>query len=441
MEENLILSVEDIKNMLDTSEKGWPYNTIDNATIVFKNDSLFAGNIRENLFRERIELFGTMSWSRNKREITDKDEIHILHYLEKNYRLNNERRIRAGMQIVATENEYHPIREYLKSLKWDGKERVRHALPHFLGVEDTEYQYEAIKLFMLGAIHRVFVPGCKFEYMLCLVGGQGAGKSTFIRFLATLDLWFTDDLKRMDDDKVYEHLAGHWICEIAEMLAILNTKYNEATKAFLSKQYDNYRVPYGTRAEDRPRQCVFAGTSNVQNFLPLDRSGNRRFLPIKCDATKAEVHILEDEEASRKYFEQMWAEVMVMYNRGKIHLKLPQDMEKNLIEYQHPFMQEDNWTGLIQEWLDHYTEDEVCVKQIYNEALKEYGKPRNSESREIGLIMNETIEGWEPYPNPRSIPGYGKQRGWTRVATNSGNKDQGFISVEGEQLDIPFESQ
>ena len=118
--------------MLDTSEKGWPYNTIDNARIVFKNDPLFAGNIRENLFRERIELFGTMSWSRNKREITDKDEIHILHYLEKNYRLNNERRIRAGMQIVATENEYHPIREYLKSLKWDGKERVRHALPHFL---------------------------------------------------------------------------------------------------------------------------------------------------------------------------------------------------------------------------------------------------------------------------------------------------------------------
>jgi len=124
--EKLILSVEDIKNMLDTSEKGWPYNTIDNATIVFKNDPLFAGNIRENLFRERIELFGTMSWSRNKCEITDKDEIHILHYLEKNYRLNNERRIRAGMQIVATENEYHPIREYLKSLKWDGKERVRH---------------------------------------------------------------------------------------------------------------------------------------------------------------------------------------------------------------------------------------------------------------------------------------------------------------------------
>ena len=158
---------------------------------------------------------------------------------------------------------------------------------------------------MLGAISRVFKPGCKFEYMLCLVGGQGAGKSTFIRFLCMQDRWFTDDIKRLDDDKVYEHLMGHWICEMAEMLAVLNTKYNEATKAFLSKQYDNYRKPYGTRAEDIPRQCVFAGTSNVINFLPLDRSGNRRLLPIMCDSSKAEVHILENEAESRAYIEQM----------------------------------------------------------------------------------------------------------------------------------------
>ncbi|MDD3415049.1 MAG: virulence-associated E family protein [Lachnospiraceae bacterium] len=439
MEEILMMSVEDIKNMLDTSEKGWPYNTIDNATIVFKNDSLFAGNIRENLFRERIELFGTMSWSRNKREITDKDEIHIIHYLEKNYRLNNERRIRAGMQIVATENEYHPIREYLRSLKWDGKERARYALPHFLGVENTEYQYEAIKLFMLGAIHRVFMPGCKFEYMLCLVGGQGAGKSTFIRFLATLDLWFTDDLKRMDDDKVYEHLAGHWICEIAEMLAILNTKYNEATKAFLSKQYDNYRLPYGTRAEDRPRQCVFAGTSNVQNFLPLDRSGNRRFLPIKCDATKAEVHILDNEVESRSYIEQMWAEMMHLYLQGNVKMKLPKHIEKDLAKYQQTFMAEDTWTGLIQDWLEKSSKEIVCVQQIYNETLNMLGKPSARDSREIGEIMNNMMEEWEAYPNPRNIPGYGKQRGWLRkVETETGNTATTFVQLELTNAECPF---
>lgn len=109
------------------------------------------------------------------------------------------------------------------------------------------------------------------------------------------------------------------------------------TKAFLSKQYDNYRKPYGTRAEDIPRQCVFAGTSKVINFLPLDRSGNRRFLPIMCDASRAEVHILENEAESRVYIEQMWAEIMVIYRQGKIRLKLPKGIEKHLIEYQRPF--------------------------------------------------------------------------------------------------------
>lgn len=82
----------------------------------------------------------------------------------------------------------------------------------------------------------------------------------------------------------------------------------------------------------------------------------------------------------------------------------------------------------------------VCVQQIYNEALKEFGKPRNSEAREIGQIMNGTISGWKAYPNPRNIPGYGKQRGWMRVETNSGNKVQTFIPVEGTQMEIPFES-
>lgn len=425
--------------MLQISENGLPYNTIDNALIILENDSLFKGNIKDNLFRDRIELFGEMPWSRAYIDVTDKDDTHIRHYMEKYYFYRSEKGFRDALLIVASKNEYHPIRNVLNSLEWDGVERVRYALTHFLGTAGTEYEYECLKLFMLGAISRVFHPGCKFEYMLCLVGGQGAGKSTFIRFLCLIDKYFTDDVKRMDDEKVYEHLSGHWICEMAEMLAVLNTKHNEVTKAFLSKQYDNYRKPYGKRAEDVPRQCVFAGTSNVVNFLPLDRSGNRRFLPIMCHADRAEIHILEDEDASREYIRQMWAEMMVIYKKGNIKLKLPKEIEGNLIEYQRPFMQEDTWTGLIQEWLDHTDNNQVCVQQIYNEALKEFGKPRNNEAREIGLIMNGTISGWKAYPNPRNIPHYGKQRGWMRMETNSGNKDETFQSVEEMQIEIPFD--
>lgn len=120
------------------------------------------------------------------------------------------------MVIVAAESEYHPVREYLDSLVWDKVPRIRGALHHFLGADESDYTYECLKLFMLGPISRIFDPGCKFEYMLCLVGGQGAGKSTFVRFMAIFDQWFTDDIKKLDDDKVYEHLEGHWICEIAD---------------------------------------------------------------------------------------------------------------------------------------------------------------------------------------------------------------------------------
>lgn len=439
MNETITKSVDEIQEMLSTSDKGFPYSTIDNAAIILREDSLFKDRIRENMFRERIELNGTMPWNRSGIDVTDKDEIHIRYYMEMMYHYRGEKRVREALQIVATENQYHPVREYLNSLYWDGNPRIRYALNHFLGAEVSDYHYECLKLFLLGAINRVFRPGCKFEYMLCLVGGQGAGKSTFARFLASKDMWFSDDLKRLDDEKVYEHLVGHWICEMAEMIPILNTRFIESTKAFLSKQYDNYRVPYGVRAEDRPRQCVFVGTSNVINFLPLDRSGNRRFLPVMCDASKAEVHILENEKASREYIEQLWAEAMVLFREGKEKLKLPKDIEKNLAEYQRPFMQEDTWTGLIQEWLDHTDNDLVCVQQIYNEALGEFGKPRNSVAREIGLIMNGTITGWKPYPNPRNIPKYGKQRGWMRVETNSGNKEETFIPVDGTQMEIPFD--
>ena len=98
--------------------------------------------------------------------------------------------------------------------------------------------------------------------MLCLVGGQGAGKSTFLRFLAMEDRYFTDDLKKLDDDRIFQRLQGHWIVEMPEMLAILNAKVVEETKSFISRQSDNYRTPYDTVAVDHRRQCVFAGTSN-----------------------------------------------------------------------------------------------------------------------------------------------------------------------------------
>lgn len=125
---------------------------------------------------------------------------------------------------------------------------------------------------MLGAIRRVFHPGCRYEEILCLVGGQGIGKSTLIRFLAMADEWFSDDIRRLDDDKIFQRLVGHWIIEMSEMLATNNAKSVEESRSFFSRQKDTYRVPYESQPRDRQRQCVFAGTSNSMDFLPLDRA-------------------------------------------------------------------------------------------------------------------------------------------------------------------------
>ncbi len=122
----------------------------------------------------------------------------------------------------------------------------------YLGADSDQYTYEALRLFLLGAIRRAFHPGCKIEIMLCLVGGQGAGKSTFFRLLAVKDEWFSDDLRKLDDKNVYRKLQGHWIIEMSEMIATANAKSIEEIKSFLSRQKAVYKIPYETHPEDRP---------------------------------------------------------------------------------------------------------------------------------------------------------------------------------------------
>ena len=365
-------------------------------------------------------------------------------YLEETYGLTSERKIADAADLAAHQNSYHPVRDYLNGLVWDGTERICFCLRHFLGAAADTYTCEALKLFLLGAIHRAYRPGCKFEVMLCLVGGQGAGKSTFFRLLAVRDEWFSDDLRRLDDDNVYRKLQGHWIIEMSEMIATANAKSIEEIKSFLSRQKEVYKIPYETHPADRPRQCVFGGTSNALDFLPLDRSGNRRFLPVLVNPEQAEVHILEDEAASRAYISQLWAEAMVLYRAGRWKLTFSPELVRYLKDHQRDFMPEDTKAGMILAYLDRCTGDAVCSKQLYREALNHpFDEPKQWEIREINEIMNQCVTGWSYFSNPRMFPQYGRQKGWERenATTDTGNEDEkipdGFVSVT-EQMELPF---
>ena len=379
-------------------------------------------------------------WERrnNSSTVTDTDENNLKMYLEENYELTSESVIKAGVDIVSNENKYHPIRDYLESLVWDGIPRIENMLPHFLGAEKSKYTIGVMKMHMLAAISRIYEPGIKYDIMLCLVGSQGAGKSTFFKYLAIKEEWFSDNLDHLDDENIYRKLQNHWIIEMGEMKATITAKNIEQIKSFLSRQKETYKVPYEVHPEDRPRQCVFCGTSNDLNFLPLDRTGNRRFAPVMTDMSKAEVHILDNEAESKAYIEQAWAEAMVLYRQGNVFLGFTKEIEEEAKRLQKEFMPEDTNAGIIQAFLDDYDDEYVCTRILFDEALHRTGEMKQWEGKEIANIMNNAIEGWKPHGTHRFGKEYGIQRSWKRMEDSVKKDKDGFMEVP-EQLEIPFE--
>lgn len=442
--QNEPMSVEEVRAGLEQTQKGEVCNTAGNYKKIFQNDPVLRGAIRRNLMTDMIDIVKPLGWYRDSVVLTDVDIKYLILYCEQNYGISSEKKIENVVQIIANENRYHPVQDYLNGLQWDGTERIRYCLHHFLGSDADDYTCEALRLFLLGAVCRAFKPGCKFDSMLCLVGGQGAGKSSFFQMLAVNDDWFSDDLQKLDDDNVFRKLQGHWIIEMSEMIATANAKSIESIKSFLSRQKEVYKTPYDRHPKDRKRQCVFGGSSNTLDFLPLDRTGNRRFVPVMVYPERAEVHILENEKESRAYMEQVWAEVMEIYRSGDFKLSFSPAMNEYLKEHQRDFMPEDTKAGQIQDFLDNFKENTICSKQLYREALgHEFEEPKQWELREINDIMNNTVKGWKAFSNPRYFPKpYGRQRGWERIAGGNDNGEgefQDLTEAEMKQLEIPKE--
>mgnify|MGYP000584505483 FL=1 len=434
--------MEQVRSSLEQTEKGKVSNATANYKRVFQLDPLLKGAIRKNLLTERVDIVKPLGWYRDSPTLTDVDIKYLLLYFEENYGLTIEKKIQDAVMVIANENRYHPVRDFLNALQWDGIERIRYCLHRFLGADADDYTCEAMRLFLLGAISRAFRPGCKFEIMLCLVGGQGAGKSSFFRLLAVQDDWFSDDLKKLDDENVYRKMQGHWLIEMSEMIATANAKSIEEIKSFLSRQKETYKVPYETHPADRKRQCVFCGTSNTLDFLPLDRTGNRRFVPVMVHPELAEIHILDNEPAARAYLIQVWAEAMEIYRSGNFKLRFSPAMNEYLKLHQRDFMPEDTKAGQIIEYLEKCSDSMVCSKQLFREALgHSFDEPKQWEIREINDIMNNSVTGWRAFSNPRYFRSpYGRQKGWERIQPDNGGEEfQELTPEEVEHLELPPE--
>lgn len=429
---------------LSVNEKGKVIQSIGNCVKAIYYDERLKDMFRYNEMTDMVEVYGAW-WKQCSATISDNDVNNIRLYLETTYGLAHEKNIPRAIDIIAHQRSYHPVREYLANLKWDGGKYIENLLPKYLGAEKSDYTIQAMKLTMLGAIERVHNPSVKFETMLCLVEDeQGGGKSTIARLLACKDEWFTDDIKNLDDENIYRKLQGHWIIEFSEMLATANTKTVEAIKAFLSRQKDTYKVPYDKYPHDFPRQCIFIGTTNNLDFLPNDKTGNRRFIPVLTNMKAAEVHPLDNEDETRAFIEQAWAEAMEIYRSGDFKLTFPKELQGLLSEIQQEFTPEDPKVGIIQNWLDNCKYNSVCSLMIYREALgNAYQEPKTWDLREISSIMNKSIIGWEKHPTKSMqirFAIYGNQRAWDKIVnTDSSTYEFIHMNMEDVKRELPFE--
>lgn len=410
--------------------------TVRNFEIIMENDDRFANCMRFNEFAQETFICGNVPWQGNNfRTWENYDDSSLFSLIQSEYGMKNRNDYFDALRNVSMKNRFHPVRELLDSLEWDGTEKIRSLPVDYLGVEDTEYNYQVFKLSMLGAVARIYDPGCKFDYMTIFTGKQGLGKSTFLRKLAMKDEWFSDNLDGLDTNDALQLLLGTWILELAELKSFTRTMGGtDSIKRFLSSTQDKFRLPYERRAEVFPRQCIFYGTTNRSEFLQ-DETGNRRFLIVHTGINKPQKDVFGSE--IEKDIMAAWAQAVHIWKTEKPLLILPGSCQEEAQRLQNDSMAEDGKVGIIAAYLED--KQRVCVLELWQKALGEQGRPQKWQSTEIVEIVL-SLPGWERMKTPGRFGEYGKQRGLQKMSTNEGNQlADGFILVDKEsQIKLPF---
>ena len=433
---------------LDLAKSGRPNSTIANALLILENDPALRGRIRHNLFTGLDEVTAPLPWRDTAGQWTDSDDANLRTWLEDTHGYTGKEKISDALAALLTRNSYHPIRDYLNALQWDGTPRLERIVIDYLGAEDNELNRTMARKHFTAAVARIMSPGCKYDYCLVLTGPEGAGKSTLLGVMG--GAWFNDSITTTEGKEGMEQLRQAWIVELGELSSVKRSTV-EQVKAFLSKRSDIYRAAYGRRITEYPRQCVFCGTTNETHFLKGD-TGNRRFWVVRIDPTLRKHN--DWRAAIVRDRDQLWAEAMHHYRAGEpLYLSADLETKAKQVQAEHNDDADEPLEPLLRAYLDtrlppdwdtltiqqrrQYLTDpdplsatatvrrtRVCAAEFLCERMgrdmtdKEY----KYMARRVTRIL-DNLEGWERVSTSRHVEKlYGIQKAFERV-NQEGNED------------------
>jgi hypothetical protein len=373
--------IADAKQQLDffRDEKGVLYKTQNNIRIGLLKLGIA---LRYDEFADRILLDGLKDFG-PVLEDAAVDRIWLL--LDRRFQLQVFKDLlRTVIVDTARLNKFHPVRDYLDALHWDGINRIDKWLTTYGGVEDNEYSRAVGALFLIAAVRRVRQPGCKFDEMVILEQEQqGTDKSTALATLAVREEWFTDDLPlNIEGKQVIETLRGKWIVEAGELSGMKRTDIAHL-KSFLSRQIDRARLAYGRIVSEVPRQCVIVGTTNDLEYL-RDTTGNRRYWPVRCQRF--------DVAALHRDRDQLWAEAAAREATG-VSIRLASELWPTAAAQQAQRLTQDPWLEALQEaGLDEMS-GKISMGSIWTILDVKGAQQTQEQSKRVGAAMRDL--GWK----------------------------------------------
>lgn len=380
------------RERLHVDKKGKTVADPHNFELILTNDARLENCTVYNCFEDRNLLTRDLPWRNIGHEQVwcNADDAGLQAYISTHYKLQGKQALLDMWELVCSRRQIHPLRDYLNNLKWDGTKRLETLIIDYLGAEDNELTRAMTRKHFTAAVARIFEPGTKYDYVLTLIGAEGLGKSSIIRYMG-LEKWHSDSLTTIDGREAMENLRGKWLVEMGELTNYKNST-SEAYKAFLSKQDDSYRPAYGRRTEVYKRQCVFFATTNENEFLK-GSTGNRRFWTIQCGENFCTKDIHED---LPNEVDQLWAEAVHYYNEGeKLYLPPALEMEARKRQEVHNEMSVDDRIGVIVEFLNRPLPAGWYDMPI--EWRANYFKVANSDAEDDASFKRQKISAVEIY--------------------------------------------